>query len=238
MGVRDNIMRGKGAAADGASGALGDHPFDRRAVGHTGAVPVNAPLDFHKALVRAILERPFAFDWTLQGLGMLRTYLGADNAVRMHVWDSDYAVPGVSQMHTHPWDFASRVAVGAVHQMRYLRHVDGSTFGDEVRFVMEQSLRCGAGGGLEAKPERLILHEQPVEVYYEGETYTQAADEIHVSIPADGTVTLIERVFRPDTEHAFVFWPQGEEWVSAEPRPATPEEVRRICERSLDRWYR
>lgn len=219
MGVRDNIERDAS-----------------RRLGATGVAPLHRN-NFTRDLVRAILEKPLGFEWTLQGLGMLRTYIG-DGSVRMHVWDSRHAVPGVSQMHTHPWDFASLIVAGVVHQNRYVRHIDGDTFGDDVRFVMEQSLRCGSGGGLESKPERLILHEQPIEVYYEGAIYTQAADEIHISLPADGTVTLIERTFHPDTEHAFVFWPQGQEWVSAEPREATPTEVIAICEASLDRWFR
>lgn len=55
--------------------------------------------------------------------------------------------------------------------------------------------------------------------------YEQRARDIHASYPEDGTVTIISRHFHENTEHARVFYPIGTEWVSAEPRPATYEEV-------------
>jgi hypothetical protein len=55
--------------------------------------------------------------------------------------------------------------------------------------------------------------------------------------PNPGTVTIVERRFKADTEHAFVFYPRNEKWVSAEPRPATPEEVITITQIALRRWF-
>lgn len=71
-----------------------------------------------KLLVKAILEKARAYKWSIQGFGMLRLYLSAE--VRLHVWDSRFRVPGVTDIHDHSWDFESEVAAGEVLQRRYL----------------------------------------------------------------------------------------------------------------------
>ena len=151
--------------------------------------------------------------WTLQGLGMLRTYVDEAETMRLHIWDSRFAVPGVSEMHTHPWDMVSRVVSGEVYNRKFVPTDGGYPY-------MRQKLLCGAGGGLCGVPERVELSTGKGELVLPGESYSQAWHEIHVSEPADGTVTLIRRVFGSDRDHAYVFWPEGEEWVSAEPRQA------------------
>jgi hypothetical protein len=55
-------------------------------------------------VVRSILEDPMR-QWTVQGLGMLRTYL-PDNA-RLHIWNPALKFEEVSEHHTHPWDLVS-----------------------------------------------------------------------------------------------------------------------------------
>lgn len=51
------------------------------------------------------------------------------------------------------------------------------------------------------------------------------------------TVTVMKKDPTGD-ESARVFWPEGSEWVSAEPRRATAEEVRAITQHALQRWFR
>jgi hypothetical protein len=93
------------------------------------------------------------------------------------------------------------------------------------------------------------LTEQAVEhmrvkstAFYEaGESYESTSDEIHESLPEDGTVTVIHRRFdKPVVDQATIWWPGDGAWVSAEPRPATPKEVldalRLACNR-LDGTY-
>jgi hypothetical protein len=183
-----------------------------------------------KALARGILQRAESFDWTLQGLGMLRTYLSKE--VRLHVWDDRYAVRGVSTMHTHPWDFESLVVAGVLINKRY-------RVGDHGLPYNAQELRCGPGGCLKSSPYLVYLNQAPgVEAYTDGELYTQRADEIHVTKPQRGTVTLIHRRFHEDEDTARVYWPRGSRWVSAEPRPATPEEIQEITSHALSTWFR
>ena len=202
-----------------------------------------------KLLVKSILERATNFEWSLQGFGMLRLYLSPE--VRLHVWDDRYAVTYVSTMHDHPWDFWSRVIGGKLDNQRYeLFSVILPSWTppkgqeDQYMHMMMQKIRCGVGGGLvkacmtedEAQPVvlRKLHREGP---WTAADYYHQKAEEIHVSTPARGTVTIVERHFKADTEHARVFWPRGQEWVSAEPRKATQEEIKAITHYSLERWF-
>jgi hypothetical protein len=75
----------------------------------------------------------------------------------------------------------------------------------------------------------------PVENYWPGDKYAQAAKEIHVSKYIDGTVTLNERRIVGDGEHARVFWESGD-WVDAEPRAATEDEVDGVLRQALRKW--
>ena len=180
------------------------------------------------ALVRKVLENAEHFEWTLQGFGMLRTYLSDE--IRLHVWDSRYATENVSLLHDHPWDFASLIVAGELRQHRYVVAAEGETF-------QFSTIQCGPGGCMKAEPQPVVLRRLPEEHYTAGAVYLQRAAEIHESRPADGTVTLISRAFKKDTEHARVFWREGEHWVSAEPRPATADEVRAITRYALDTWF-
>lgn len=181
-------------------------------------------------LARMVLEHPQRFQWSLQGFGMLRFYVTQE--VRLHIWDSHYRVGAVSGIHTHPWHFVSTVLAGRIEQYRYTRETQGGKAFDQ--YV----IRAGEGGGLEGEPKRVLLASSPLEVVGAGQQYRQRAEEIHLSVPADGTVTMVHRELAdaryPD--HAFVFVPAGEEWVSAEPREATANEVEEIAGRALRRW--
>ena len=184
-----------------------------------------------RALVLHMLENPMGLEWTLQGFGMLRTYLRPET--RLHVWSPMYRVDGVSDIHTHPWDFVSTVICGEVTNHRYQ-----GTPGHE---YVEQRIRCGAGGGLaatpssNASPDHLGLRESVVERYSAGESYAQTADEIHRSVTTQGTVTLCRRTFGSDPDHASVFWHRDSTWGSAEPRAATQDEIAEICKAAADR---
>lgn len=186
-----------------------------------------------RAVVRAVLEKADAFPWSLQGFGMLRTYLD-DRRMRLHVWDSRFAVLDVSTIHDHPWHFDSLVVSGFLEQTRFAIVPESHPHAQPFEF---QTIRCGPGGCAigEAKPVHLFAA-WGVERYGPGSTYRQRADEIHESRPHDGTVTLVERHFLDDEEHARVFWRRGETWVSAEPREATPDEVRAITRHALEVW--
>jgi hypothetical protein len=190
-------------------------------------------------LVRDLLERErdaasvgeHVRDWSLQGLGMLRTYLDPGRTLRLHVWDGEFQAPGVSQMHTHPWDMESYVVSGHITNTKFQQEAPGYGYG-----YSRQTILCGEGGGLEGEPEEVWLTPAVREEIGAGGVYRQTADEIHVSSPEDGTVTVVRRVFGSDRDRAYVFWPKGTEWGSAEPRAATGAEVNSICARALARW--
>jgi hypothetical protein len=182
--------------------------------------------------IKTILQNASQFEWSLQGFGMLRLYLS--DGVRLHVWDSRYAVPNVSLLHTHPWDFQSEIISGQIrnqiyHEFPYTLEV-GAPHHSAV-------ILCGTGGC--KKESRPLSRLQVVDdrTYNPGETYAQKAEEIHKSMPTDGCVTLVTRTFRVgDRDHARVFWPEGEEWVSAEPSRASLGIVRDITWNALCKW--
>lgn len=189
--------------------------------------------------------------WSLQGFGMFRTYFPGD--VRLNVWDSRYRVRGVSLVHDHPWNFKSIVLSGRLHNVRYMEHSlapgDGALL-ERVRPAERLAhrfcaLKPGPGGGLlgqvGAGRERsgeggCVLVAQPTETYELGMTYHQRASEVHLSDPEDGTVTLNQRYGRKAVDEARVFWPEGTDWVSAEPRDATAGELVEALSYALGRW--
>lgn len=194
--------------------------------------------------IRALLEGGYflaaAYDnpgaWSIQGLGMIRLYLSPE--VRLHVWDSRYAVPGVSTLHDHPWHLHSRIVAGAVHQYRFTKTIELKALVAPVPVAdlwKEQTILCGEGGGLCGVPTPVALIRGAKETYRAGEVYQQTADEIHESMPEGGTVTLVTREFLEDAEHAHVYF--KDEWVTAEPRPATASEVAAVLGYSLQRWF-
>ncbi len=187
--------------------------------------------------IKKILEQAPAFKWSLQGFGMFRLYLSKE--VRLHVWDDRFAVPNVSTIHTHPWDFVSHVISGVITDKLYSM---GKPADPYPRFppkpYMKQEIVCGPGGGTCGTERLETLYQVREERYWAGRGYRRESYAIHESVPEPGTVTLVERSFHADTEHAFVFWPAGQEWVSAEPREALEHEVISMAELALERWLK
>jgi len=190
-------------------------------------------MSISKLLVQAILEKPLGRAWSLQGLGMLRLYLS--NEVRLHVWDERYAFPGASPLHTHPWNFQSRIIAGHLTNTVVLEGVAVTSSGWE-RFN-KQLLQCGPEGCLEGSPKIVGLRVARHDSYREGDVYTQGSEEIHMTSTARGTVTIVERYFKKDRDHAYVYWRENEEWGTAEPRLATDQEVAAITSYSLATWF-
>lgn len=190
--------------------------------GHSIASSVAPPpASVDALLLRAILEQPTAFDWSLQGFGMFRLYLSRE--ARLHLWDPRFAVENVSTLHTHPWDFTSTVIAGRIED-----HVYRIEPGDPTH--VEQRIVCGSGGCAVGEPGAVRLVPAFVRSVRAGESYTLRSDEIHESRPEPGTVTIIRRTFKADTEHANVYHPIGTPWVSAEPRKAAAAEVISMAE--------
>jgi hypothetical protein len=188
-------------------------------------------MNIQAAMVRSILERWQAYEWTVQGFGFIRTKLA--DVGRIHVWDSRLATPLVSTMHTHPWPLKSTIISGELINMRFVvvePHHPGMPY-------EHSRIATGEGGGLigERSVRRVFPVDDP-EFYTAGHSYEQRPDEIHRTIAQDGTVTLLERPQGPPLEEASVFWPVGTEWVSAEPKPADTWQVGMAVQYALQRW--
>lgn len=196
--------------------------------------------DTVRSLVRNLLERG-SLEWSVQGLGMLRTYL--DPNTRLHVWHAGLcyaadAPPGVnraSEIHDHPWNFRSTIIAGELTNTRYelagsLHSLDDRVPADLLDRPLYQRGRivCGPNDCSGAKVEDgAHWFHTSSEHYGAGESYLMFAEDLHTTSYADGTVTIIRRTPRPDrsSEHATVYWPFGTDWMSARPRLAMSEEV-------------
>lgn len=171
--------------------------------------------------VRAILENPYDRKWTLQGLGMLRTYLSED--VRLHIWHNDHVDTDASQLHTHPWDFESLVICGEMRDFMY-KHEEA----DIGKPCWRHKILCGEGGGPVGERESCSLIFDKGLNIPAGHHYYHSAEQIHRSEFVNGTVTLVRRYFKEDVDHAYVYWPGDETWGTAEPRPAKMDEIQ-LC---------
>ncbi|APQ14618.1 hypothetical protein BJP27_24540 (plasmid) [Pseudomonas oryzihabitans] len=176
--------------------------------------------------IRDVLLRADQFEWTLQGFGMLRLYLS--DAVRLHVWSEEDRVPNVSDVHTHPWAFESYVVNGGLTNTRYAERAGGE-------LVLRQRIVPGIGLQKLEAPVRAPLAKLDTFTYRPGGRYSQLPEVIHRTDFTPGTVTLVRRE-RQGPDEAFVYYPLGEDFVSAEPRKATPEEVARIVGVALANW--
>lgn len=186
-----------------------------------------------KLLVKAVLTSPFNLKWSVQGLGMLRTYLSPE--VRLHIWDSSLRVKNVSPIHDHPWHLDSLIVSGCLKQHRYTLDRIGALnpllMGEELQMT---KIQCGENACIKTEPVRVTAYKWPLEVYFADATYRQTKDEIHETKAVDGTVTLVNRTFEGDRETARVFWRGDGGWIDAAPRPATTEEIDRVCNRALE----
>ena len=180
-------------------------------------------------LVQMILERsistPEAYDWSIQGFGMLRLYLPQD--MRINIWHSKFRVPDVSLIHTHPWHFTSLIERGRLTNIRY-ELTDGEPTHEQA------PIKPGQNGGITGCSKLVSLQSFNPEFYGLEETYSQRAHEIHLSSPQDGCVTINKRA-RVGADQALVFWSVGKSWVSAEPRKANADEIRAFCLAAIDR---
>lgn len=170
--------------------------------------------------------------WSIQGFGMLRLYL-PDN-MRLHVWSDEYRV--TNNAHDHTWDFTSLVISGQINDLLYTENYHYfEDLTDEKTHLM-QEIHPGAGGGIKTSPREVRLHEMENIVVRAGESYTRTHRQLHMSVPSDGCVTIIQRTPRDENNIARVAVPIGQTFSFVEPRPATDDEVMAITSNALARW--
>lgn len=170
-------------------------------------------------LVKNILNNYDRYDWSVQGLGMLGTYLSQE--LRLHIWHSRYIIPDVTTIHDHPWDFESSIICGAIYNHKFIE-VDIEKWAGASPYN-KMNILCGPDMLVSDTIQQVYLLGYMPRIYGASETYTQQAAEIHKTFFLDGTVTLIKRKFGNDRDHANVFYRTN--FVSATPRPATKDEI-------------
>ncbi len=186
-----------------------------------------------RAAIEKMLMYPHNFHWTVQGFGMLRTYIGGESdpkAFRLNVWDHDLMVPHVSVIHDHPWSLTSWVISGEIRNVRY---VEDHWSGEPYEFMV---IKTGEGGGPDGARGLIRMRRQPTEIYRVGDKYSMTPTEVHVSGYTDGTVTLNDRQRVGDGEHARVFWHAGLKWIDAMPREADHREIATVTYKALENW--
>lgn len=203
------------------------HP-DKLCLGARSSSPQSAAkLRVLQTAVRFILFHADKFEWSLQGMGMLRLYMGN---TRLHVWDQNYAAPGVSMIHDHlQWGLRSTIVAGVLENQRYVERASNYPGCDPYQSV---TLKAGYGCKFMEQPKLTWLHRLTPEHYLPGDSYGQLPGEIHESKPQGIVVTLMEKL-PTGSDLARVFWPAGSEWGSAEPRPATRDEVIDITRKAV-----
>lgn len=191
-------------------------------------------MSFTAGQIRLVLASPEGRDWTIQGLGMLRLYLDEEHVERLHLWDPDRAEDEVSTIHDHPWDFESRILSGSMQNIRFHE-------ANDPRYsipVAGAELFCGTGGHLleETRRTTRLIGIPDSGLYLPGSSYQQDAPELHESWPMPGTVTVIRRTFKENRDIAHVYWAEDQKFVSAEPRPATEQEVMHFVGMARRNW--
>lgn len=152
-------------------------------------------------LIKAALrdqEKGKPLSWSVQGLGMLRLYLSPE--WRLHVWDDRFATPKGTRLHDHPWDFQSYILSGGLTNVLYQKAEGPPTH-------YEQTIVCGPQQSTVGRAHLCTLEKTESHSYFLGESYHQSAEQIHDTLYQRGTVTLVQRKFRDDTEHARVYVP-------------------------------
>lgn len=187
--------------------------------------------------VLAILDKAMSSnvgDWSVQGFGMLRYYIR--NAGRLHLWDDRLRYPGVSMIHNHAWHLRSTIVCGSLVNQRYLDN--NWQFMSAARPFSHMRLQTGFDTKHLSPVDQVWLLKHRAERYLPGDVYLQTAHEVHETIAANGTITLMERNDTAQAGVADVYWPIDSEWGTATPRTATPEEVQRTVATAIEELTR
>lgn len=192
----------------------------------------------YRDLVRSICQQPFDGGrvWRAHGIGMLRTYLDAEQLFRLNLWHHSLLTPNISTMHTHTWSLHSEVVTGRLTNTRWERTSKGRP---EAQPFIEDRIPCGAAQDAASGPPVLQGEAKTVwlfpcapEVILPGHTYGQQPDEIHTTEFIDGTATVMKRDMTEGLTEASVFWPLGSQWGDAS-RNVNADEIVRVCHATL-----
>ena len=167
-----------------------------------------------------LLEKLARAQWTICGLGFIRAYV-EDGRDRVHIWHDGFRLPGVTDIHTHPWAFTSFLLAGSIHNTRYSLYADKPIVDAEPYYQAE--IVTGTGSGADDYRPVWIkpLSEQWLT---RGDYYRQQHFEVHRTDAQPGTLTYVQREIA-GRKTGLCYWHRGAQYVSPAPRLATAEEV-------------
>jgi hypothetical protein len=157
------------------------------------------------------------YEWIYQGVGFLRAYLDDEKVFRLHLWHPDIQVPDVGYIHTHNWDFTSRVVAGQIVNKTFMVRMDpeGVYYRDSI---------VPGLGTLVGHPERCTLEPLNQMLYMGGYFYHEKAETVHTIKLVGMCISVIERNFtRPKAVYSFRH--RAEKWKDTKARPATEQEL-------------
>ena len=197
-----------------------------------------------------ILKNPFNYEWEVQGLGMLRTYLNKDT--RFQIWNKDLIVDGVTDIHTHPWDFISVILQGKITNHIYKEYTGQVS-------TSKKYFRCLINTGEDAyvKEKNEVYLLKYDKNTYTGNFYIHKKHVPHKITFKDGTITVLNKFNKNDEDEteknvkyndnhitiigqnkkiseAYTYVKDGKEWVSAMPRPAKDYEIYDTVKKALE----
>jgi hypothetical protein len=170
-----------------------------------------------QAAIYTILLNPKAYKWDYQGFGFIRCYLHDNDEWRLHIWDNKKAIPQISDIHTHPWDFKSTIIFGTLYNYIYK---EVKSTGDK---FTKQLMQPGKNARLLSDKIEVNLLSKIIQ-YNVLDTYSQKKEIIHKTNAISGTVTLIRRFDRSRQDRTFVYYKTAE-WIAGTPRIATESEI-------------
>lgn len=192
-----------------------------------------SPID--QAMMKRLLTQKGVwtnYNWTVQGFGMVRCYLDAEQRFRLNIWDERLRTPGVSLIHDHPWSFTSKVFCGRIRNKRYHFATTSQT---DLNYNYKHIITGPDGADASPVMQCRLMPYATIEEYKAGQTYSQKLTEVHETDALRGTVTVNDRTAPTNEYTARVFWhKQAPEWIAARPRPATVVEIIRAIDSATE----
>jgi hypothetical protein len=167
-----------------------------------------------------ILNNPFKYEWEIHGFGMIRTYINKNT--RLQIWHNDFITEQVTDIHTHPWDFKSKIIQGYVRNNTYKEYeISENLIGD----IYDRCLILTGEHAYVKEKKKVKLVEIEHLMYTRGRMYYHKKDVPHRIDFADGTITVLTKENVNPDSLAYSYVEDNLEWVSATPRKATRDEV-------------
>lgn len=184
-----------------------------------------------RLLAARVIEQAHLYDWSVQGFGLIRTYLPGNK--RLHIWSQRFKIQDATTLHSHPWNFTSHVLAGRMHEIvaEKVTIEQASCLDSNVLKAKENKILCGEDAKVITSTDCFLSTK--VTYHQAGLSYSHKYSDIHASLPSFDCVTLIEREPLDDPDHAYSYTLNDDPWVSAEPRGIDHNEI----EGSLNRAH-